>query len=96
MGTILIPSYMPWRPASPESLEAIRRLRHELEERGDRRLSLLLAGVELYAVLGREFDLLEIMRNFAHEMQDSVEGTPTARELEELFNREPPLDSQSA
>ena len=87
---------MPWRPANPESLEAIRRLRQEIEERGDRRLALLLAGVELYAVLGREFDLLEIMRNFAHEMHESVQGTPTARELEELFNREPPLDSQQS
>ena len=83
---------MPWHPTSPESLEAIRRLRHEVEERGDRRLALLLSGVELYAVLGREFELLEIMRSFAHEMQESVLGTPTARELEELFNREPPAD----
>lgn len=81
---------MPWRPASPESLESIRRLRLEVEERGDRSLALLLAGVELYATLGREFELLEIMRDFAHEMHEAVEGTPTARELEELFDREPP------
>lgn len=81
---------MPWRPASPESLESIRRLRLEVEERGDRSLALLLAGVELYATLGREFELLEIMRDFAHEMHEAVEGTPTARELEELFEREPP------
>ena len=50
----------------------------------------MLAGVELYAVLGREFDLLEIMRTFAHEMHQAVEGTPTVRELEELFERDPP------
>jgi len=81
---------MPWRPTSPESLESIRQLRHEVEERGDRRLALLLAGVELYATLGREFELLETMRAFAHEMHEAVQGTPTARELEELFNREPP------
>ena len=81
---------MPWRPASPESLESIRRLRLEVEERGDRSLALLLAGVELYATLGREFELLEIMRDFAHEMHEAVEGTPTARQLEELFEREPP------
>ena len=87
---------MPWRPTSPESLESIRRLRQEVEERGDRRLALLLAGIELYATLGREFELLETMRAFANEMHDAVKGTPTARELEELFNREPPAGSPSA
>lgn len=81
---------MPWRPTSPESLESIRLLRQEVEERGDRRLALLLAGLELYATLGREFELLEIMRAFAHEMHEAVKGTPSANELEELFNREPP------
>jgi hypothetical protein len=71
-------------------------LRHEVEERGDRRLALVLAGVELYATLGREFELLETMRAFAHEMHEAVQGTPTARELEELFNREPPARSPDA
>lgn len=81
---------MPWRPTSPESLESIRLLRQEVEERGDRRLALLLAGIELYATLGREFELLEIMRAFADEMHEAVQGTPTARELEDLFNRDTP------
>ena len=81
---------MPWRPTNPESLESIRRLRQEVEDRGDRRLALLLAGVELYATLGREFELLEIMRAFAHEMHEAVQGTPTAHELEELFKRDTP------
>lgn len=81
---------MSWRPTSEESLELLRRLRHEVAERGDQRLALLLAGVELYAVLGREFELLELMRSFAHEMHEAVEGTPSAKELEDLFNREPP------
>ena len=81
---------MPWRPTSPESLELLRQLRLEIAARGDNRLALLLAGVELYAVLGREFDLLEIMRSFAHDMHQAVEGTPTARELEQLFERDPP------
>jgi hypothetical protein len=49
-----------------------------------------LAGLELYALLGREFDLLEIMRSFAHDMQLAVDGTPTVRDLEELFDRDPP------
>ena len=87
---------MPWQPTSPESLESIRRLRQEVEAHGDRRLALLLAGVELYATLGREFELLETMRAFAHEMHEAVQGTPTARQLEELFNREPPAGSRSA
>ena len=43
------------------------------------------------STLGREFELLEVMRSFAHDMHDAVQGTPTAKELEELFNREPPL-----
>jgi hypothetical protein len=81
---------MQWRPTSPESLELLRKVRREVATRGDGRLALLLAGVELYAVLGREFDLLEVMRNFAHEMHLAVEGTPTVRELEELFERDPP------
>jgi len=81
---------MPWRPTSPEALELLRKVRHQIAEQGDGRLALLLAGVELYAVLGREFDLLEIMRSFAHDMHQAVEGTPTVRDLEELFERDPP------
>lgn len=81
---------MPWRPTSPESLELLHRLRREIAERGDQRLALLLAGVELYAVLGREFELLETMRAFVHDIHEAVVGTPTAKELEELFNREQP------
>ncbi len=79
-----------WRPTSPESLELLRQTRHEITERGDSRLALLLAGVELYAALGREFDLLETMRSFAHDMHQAVERTPTVRELEQLFERDPP------
>jgi len=71
-------------------LELLHRFRHEIAQRGDQRLALLLAGVELYALLGREFELLEVMRSFAHDMHEAVEGTPSARELEELFNRELP------
>jgi hypothetical protein len=81
---------MPWQPSSEESIELLRRLRNRVAELGDRRLALLLAGVELYAVLGREFELLDIMRSFAHEMHEAVEGTPSTKELEDLFNREPP------
>jgi hypothetical protein len=65
-------------------------LRQDIAGRGDDRLALLLAGVELYATLGREFELLEYMRAFAHEIHEAVQGTPSARELEDLFNRELP------
>jgi len=81
---------MPWQPSSEDSIELLRRLRRQVAERGVQRLALLLAGIELYAVLGREFELLEIMRTFAHDMHEAVEGTPSIKELEELFNREPP------
>lgn len=81
---------MHWRPTNPESLELLRKARHEIAERGDARLALMLAGVELYAVMGREFDLLEIMRTFAHEMHQAVQETPSVRELEQLFERDPP------
>jgi hypothetical protein len=82
---------MSWHPTDPESIELLRRLRYKLAELGDSRLALVLAGVELYATLGREYELLEIMRTFAHDMHEAVQGTPSATELEELFNREPPL-----
>lgn len=68
----------------------LHRLRREIAERGDERLALLLAGVELFTVLGREFELLETMRASVNEIHDAVAGTPTAKELEELFNRETP------
>jgi hypothetical protein len=48
---------MPWQSSNEESIESLRRLRREIAERGDQHLALLLAGVELYAVLGREFEL---------------------------------------
>jgi hypothetical protein len=82
---------MSWHPTDPESIELLRRLRYKITELGDTRLALVLAGVELYATLGREYELLEVMRSFAHDMHDAVQGTPTAKELEELFHREPPL-----
>jgi len=86
---------MAWEPTSSESLEMLRRFRHELSEHGEQRLALIVAGVELYALLGREFELLATMRTFAHEMHEAVQGTPTAKELEELFNRDAPGEGGS-
>ena len=67
----------------------LRRLREEVEQRGDDCLALLLAGVDMYTSIGREWELLEIMRKFAHEAEDMVRNTPTAAELRKLFDREP-------
>ena len=83
------------RPTSQESLAALRRLRKQARQRGDETLGVLLAGVELYLSLGREYDLLEIMRKFADEMKEPVEKTPTVEELEELYRREPPQERQN-
>jgi hypothetical protein len=72
-------------PPHPDSFDGLRQLRDEVQERGDECLALLLAGVELYASLGREWELLEIMRQFAHEAEEMVRNTPTVLELERLY-----------
>ena len=56
------------RPPHPESLKALRRLREEVNQRGDEQLDLLLAGIEVYISIGREWELLEIMRKFAPQV----------------------------
>jgi hypothetical protein len=65
----------------------------QARQRGDEVLGVLLAGVELYLSLGREYELLESMRKFADEMKEPVEKTPSVEELEELYRREPPPDA---
>jgi hypothetical protein len=76
------------QPPHPESLKALRHLREEVKQRGDECLGMLLAGVEVYTSVGREMELLEIMRKFAHEAEEMVQNTPTAAELKELYERE--------
>ena len=51
---------------------------------------MLLGGVDLYVSVGREWELLEVMRRFAHDAQDMVRNTPTADELQRLYDREEP------
>ncbi|MGH9662879.1 MAG: hypothetical protein ACRD9L_00470 [Bryobacteraceae bacterium] len=72
-------------PASDESLRALRRLRDQVRNRGDECLAVMLSGVDVYASLGREWELLEVMKKFADEMHEVVHNTPTAEELEELY-----------
>lgn len=75
-------------PPHPDSILALRRVREEIRGRGDECLALLLAGVEVYATLGREFELLEIMRKFAHDAEEMVRNTPSAADLRRLYDRE--------
>jgi hypothetical protein len=75
------------QPPHPDSISDLRRLREEVSRRGDECLALLLAGVDLYASVGREWELLEIMRKFAHEAEEMVRNTPTAAELKKLYER---------
>jgi hypothetical protein len=79
---------MACHPPQPDSLSGLRRLRDEVSERGDHCLALLLSGVDMYVTVGREWDLLDMMRRFAHEAEDMVRNTPTASELERLYERE--------
>jgi len=77
-------------PLSPESADDLRKLRDAAFERGDQCLGVLLAGVDLYVSLGREWDLIEHMRAFAETMKDAVENTPTADDLRRLYDWNPP------
>jgi hypothetical protein len=76
------------QPPHPDSLNGLRRLREEVRERGDECLALLLAGVDVYTSVGREWELLETMRKFAHEAEEMVRDTPSAAELKKLYERE--------
>ncbi len=79
---------MACQPPHPESLESLRRLQKEVKQRGDECLAMLLAGVDVYTAVGREWELLEIMRKFAHEAEEMVRNTPSAAELKKLYERE--------
>ena len=87
---------MSCQPPHPDSLSSLRQLREETQQRGDECLALLLAGVEVYASVGREWDLLEVMRKFAHDSEDMVRNTPSAADLQKLYEQEesgPPAES---
>ena len=76
------------RPTSPETLAALRDLSVQARARQDEPMAVLLSGLELYARLGREYELLEIMRNFAADIQPAVENTPSADELRQWYERD--------
>lgn len=75
-------------PPHAESIEGLRRLQREVKQRGDDCLAMLLAGVDVYAAVGREWELLEVMRKFAHDAEEMVRNTPSAAELKKLYERE--------
>ena len=74
-------------PPHPDSIFRLRELQREVRERGDECLAMLLAGIDLYTAVGREWELLEIMRKFAHDAEDMVRNTPTVAELKKLYER---------
>jgi hypothetical protein len=77
-----------FHPPHPESIRGLRRLQDEVRQRGDDYLAMLLAGIDMYTAVGREWELLEIMRKFARDAQEIVRNTPTATELQKLYERE--------
>jgi len=79
---------MACQPPHPESIEGLRRLQREVKQRGDECLAMLLAGVDVYAAVGREWELLEVMRKFAHDAEEMVRNTPSAAELKKLYERD--------
>jgi len=79
---------MECHPPHPESLTGLRRLQEEVRQRGDECLALLLGGVDVYTCVGREWELLEIMRKFAHDAEEMVRNTPSAAELKRLYERD--------
>jgi hypothetical protein len=48
---------------------------------------MLLAGIDVYTSIGREWELLEVMRQFAHDAEEMVRNTPSADELRKLYER---------
>ena len=75
------------QPTSAETLQALKQLTALARSRGDETMAVLLSGVQLYAELGREYELLDVMRSFAAEIQPVVEGTPSAEQLRQLYDR---------
>lgn len=77
------------RPVNPDLIAALRKLRNDAFNAGENTLGVMLAGVDLYLSLGREFELIEVMKKFADEMKGPVENTPSAEDLERLYRWDP-------
>jgi hypothetical protein len=79
---------------SEASLQDLERLVKDVRLRGDEHLAVLLEGVQMYVSLGREVELLESMREFERELRPAVEGTPSAADLERLYQRDAELPDE--
>ncbi len=79
---------MACRPTTNESLEELRALCKRAAERGDECLSVLLAGIDLHVRAGREFELLNLMRDTVEDMREAVENTPSAQDLRRLYEQD--------
>ena len=77
-------------PPSQQSIEELRQLRDRAIQRGDDCLATLLSGVDLFVALGRELEILDVMRQLAHDVRDAVENTPTAEDLTRLYEMDDP------
>lgn len=80
---------MQCHPISDESRHELLTLRDKARRRGDECLSILLTGVDLYLSLGKEVELLELMRDYAEQMREAIHGTPSAEELKQLYDWNP-------
>lgn len=81
-------------PISDESRRELHELRDRSHLRGDECLAILLTGLDLYVSMGKEIELLEMMRDYADQIRGAIEGTPSAKELEELYHWNPEMDDQ--
>ena len=82
------------RPISEESRHELLALRDRTHRRGEECLSILLTGIDLYLSIGKEVELLEMMRDYADQMREAIEGTPSAKELEQLYHWNPEKEQE--
>lgn len=85
---------MPCPPISEDSRHELLQLRDRAHRRGENCLTLLLSGVDLYLSIGKEIELLEMMRDYAENMREAIQNTPSAKELEELYHWNPEKDQE--
>jgi hypothetical protein len=92
----LLPEEEPvdWTHVTADSHAALRSLREQARRSGDETFQVLLSGLDLYIALGREYELIELMRHFAEAVRESVENTPSSADLERLYRQEGPIDGR--
>jgi len=81
-------------PVSDQSRNELLALRDRAHSRGDECLAILISGVDLYLSIGKEIELLAMMRDYADGMREAIENTPSAKELEELYHWNPEKEEE--